>query len=300
MPYTITQQGNKYMVRKRGADGKPTGAVLGTHPSATAARDQITAITISEQKAIKAYSPEAQRIAGTLLNALSNVSLNSSGDTKVDQAFSNFMAACYQYEGFWRRIVAGQRAGDAASTSMNAARAIRTKAQSVVDAAGGGTNARSARAMTIAISASQLARALSTGKSAKSARAPRTLKAWRQIPIVRMNLVQLKREYAGLRAIQLAARQAIGQLNNIQQSLAKANQMLPEDNALGEAMHEIGVALAVLSNERHLTPMIAQARDLLKQKQQTEAGLQELRNPKPAPQQQKPRGGLFGLFGRGR
>lgn len=301
MPYIISKQGTNYVVRKRGADGQPTGSPLGRHPSAQAARDQITAITISERKSKKAIGPEGKRLAAGILNAISQLPVSAGGDEKFNAAYAKFRAACQQYSGMFQRIAAGQEGGSFGGDVQVAAAAKRLSiiAQYLQSA---GRNEQSARAMAVAIIARQLAGAVSSGKSGKSGRKARTLKAWSKLDISRMNAVQLKRELAGLRAIQMAARTAINDLNRINQTLAKANQLLPEDNALGEAMHEIGVAIAVLGNERHLTPMISEARDLLKQKQRDEARLQELRKPQQQQPQQPPkRPGLFGnLFGMGK
>lgn len=303
MPYTISKQGSQYVVRKRGEDGRPTGKVIGTHPSQAAARNQIAAIYSNEKKSAKAKarkagSPEAQRLAGVLLNACNNLPVNGPADPRANDAYQKIRAGCRQYEGFLRKVAAGQDAGAADAQAMSIARRLTFMAQAVAEASAPGNREHAARAATVAIIARQLANALRTGKSAKPVRKQRTLKAWSKLDVSRMNVIQLKREIDGLRAIQKAARTAINQLNSINQNMAKANQMLPEDNALGEAMHEINLAIAMLGKERNLTPIIREAEHWYEEKQGTEQGLQQLQQQQRQPQQQKPRGGLFGLFGR--
>lgn len=300
MPYIISKQGTNYVVRKRGADGQPTGSPLGRHPSAQAARDQIAAITISERKSKKAIGPEGKRLAAGILNAISQLPVSAGGDEKFNAAYGKFRAACQQYSGMFQRIAAGQEGGSFGGDVQVAAAAKRLSiiAQYLQSA---GRNEQSARAMAVAIIARQMAGAVSSGKSGKSGRKARTLKAWSKLDVNRMNVIQLKREIIGLRAIQKAARTAINQLNTIHKTLSAANQQLPEDNALGEAMHEIGVALAVLSNERHLTPIIREAETLFQQKQEAENDLNQLQQQQRQPQPPPKRPGLFGnLFGMGK
>jgi hypothetical protein len=55
MPWMIVKKGGRYQVRKQGADGEPTGGVLGTHDTEAEAKQQLAALYASEPgaKAVK-------------------------------------------------------------------------------------------------------------------------------------------------------------------------------------------------------------------------------------------------------